>query len=337
MLWTAVLLVLVLVLGGGEASGLVCDETEARKLAAGDLPEDRWSLRGLFVDPDRQTRVFLRILLNEGIVPYHKCFLQHEGGPVSQPVGYWDSRFVDFVARCRDPISGRDHVVVSKTGSGSGSIPSEQYWSVHPDTQQLTLEYQENPIVGEDDPEFGPRSLVGADGQCQWRQQKAARGVFDDAMAALRAGIELKDEALDIAVGDSLTLPTRAVSAETVQHWLHALRTQATAFTTIETLNFGGRAPWRLVQILGRELCSAPGVVLVHDTRSGQWHSLYAVHSGCSKSLNFPLLDMRIAGDTLLASACTNSHYWGAYGAFAIDLKTHRITRVGPAEDSSSD
>ena len=204
-------------------------------------------------------------------------------------VGFWDSRFVDFVARCRDPVSGRDHAIVSKSGSGSGSISSEQYWSVHPDTQQLTLEYQENPIVGADDPEFGPRSLVGADGQCRWRQQKAARGVFNDAMAALRAGIKLEDEALDMAVGDSLTLPTRAVSAETVQHWLHALRTQATAFATIETLNFGGRAPWRLVQILGRELCSAPGVVLLHDTRSGQWHSRCTRSPrGARKSSTFP-------------------------------------------------
>ena len=337
MVWPAVLLVLLLVLGRGEAySELRCheDESDRRASAAAGYPvKDELSRRGLFVDPDRQTRVFLRILPNEKRYNFPECFLQHEDGPVHS-VGLWDSEFVGFVALCRDPVSGRDHVVVSKTGSGSGSIPSNQYWSVHPDTQQLTLEYQENPIVGEDDPEFGPRSLVGADGQCQWRQQKAARGVFDDAMAVLRNEIKLEDEALDVAVGDSLTLPTRAVSAETVQHWLHALRTQATAFATIETLNFGGHTPWRLVQILGRELCSAPGVVLLHDTRSGQWHSLYAVHSGCSKALNFPLQDMVITDDTLLASACTDSHYWGAYGAFAIDLKTHRITRVDPAEES---
>ena len=82
MVWSAVLLILVLVLGRGEAySQLVCDEYSARQLAAGDFPEDMWSLRGFFVDPARQTRVFLRILLNEKTVPYHECFLQHEGGP----------------------------------------------------------------------------------------------------------------------------------------------------------------------------------------------------------------------------------------------------------------
>ena len=137
-------------------------------------------------------------------------------------------------------------------------------------------------------------------------------------------------------MGDSLPLPTRPLSAETVQHWLHALRTQASPFATIETLDFSEGVPgqpWRIVQILGRELCSAPGVVLVHDTRDGQWHSLYAVHSGCANALNFPLQDLVLSGDTLFASACTYCSFGGAYGAFAIDLQTHRITRVAPDED----
>jgi len=329
MVWPAILLVLLLVPREGAAAEVFCDEITARQVAAGAIDVDAWSLRGFFVDSARPTRMFLRLLPDEDY-GHHRCFLQHEDGPVHS-VGFWDSDVVDFAGLCRDPVSGRDHAVVSKTGTGSGSIPSTQYWSVHPDTQQLTLEYSENHSG-----DAGDNVDCGADGRCLWRQQKAARAVFDDAMAALRAGIELEDEALDIAVGDSLLLPTRPLSAETVQHWLHALRTHAAAFATIETLDFSENAPgqpWRLVQILGRELCSAPGVVLVHDTRSGQWHSLYAVPSGCSKVLNFPLLDMVITGDTLLASACTDSHYWGAYGAFAIDLKTHRITRVEPTDD----
>ena len=245
-----------------------------------------------------------------------------------------DSGIVDLVALCRDPVSGRDHAIVSKGASGSGSIFSRQYWSVHPDTQQLTLEYRENRIIGDvGNAEWDLRLLVDADGQCQWRQEKAGRAVFDDAMAVLRDEIELEEEALDIAVGESLPLPTRALSAETVRHWLHALRTQASPFATIETAPDSDQAhagPWRIVQILGREVCRAPGVVLVHDTRSEQWHSLYAVYSGCSRALNFPLRDMVITGDTLLAAARANRR---AYGAFAIDLQTHRITRVEPAED----
>ena len=130
MVWTAVLLGLVLVLGRGAAYGeWRCDELTASRIAAKEIPEDRMSLRGFFVDPARPTRVVWRILDTNG---YHECFLQHEDGPVSHRLGRWDSHIVDFVTACRDPLSGRDHAIVFKTGSGSGSISSKQYWSVHP-------------------------------------------------------------------------------------------------------------------------------------------------------------------------------------------------------------
>ena len=323
------LLAVVLLVPGAGAASLFCDERSAQLLAAGDIPEAEWSPRGFFVDPARPTRVFLRIRPHES-GSYHQCFLQHEDGPLSQ----MRAENIEFLTLCRDPVSGRDHAVFSRYGTGSGSIPALQYWSVHPDTQQLALEYRQNI------PELQEHAhlLVDAEGQCQWRQQKAARAVFDDAMAVLRDEIELDDRVLDIAVGDSLPLPTRPLSAETVRHWLHALRIQAAAFATIETLDLSESAPgqpWRLVQILGRELCRAPGVVLLHDTRSGQWHALYAVPSGCARALNFPLRDMMLSGDTLVASACTACSFWGAYGTFAIDLRTHRITRVEPAADEA--
>ena len=323
-LWLAVVL-LVPETGAAADSALFCDDMTARHYAARINVENAWSLRGFFVDPARPTRIALRLLPDEQY-GLHKCFLQHEDGPVSE---LWGQR-VNFAGLCRDPVSGRDHVRVALRSGGSGVISALEYWSVHPATQQLTLEYSQNHLYSESE------ARVAADSQCQWRQQKAARAVFDAAMAALRTGIELEEAALDIAVGDSLTLPTRLLSAATVRHWLAALRTQAGAFARIEILDVSDGPPaprWRIVQILGREQCRAPGVVLVHDPRSGQWRALYAVHTGCTKTDNYPLLDMVLTGDTLLASACIRCRHWGPYGAFAIDLKTHRITRVAPAAD----
>ena len=320
------LAMVVLVPGEGEAQ-LFCRERVAQLLAAGTIPEAEWSWRGFFVDPARPTRVFLRIRPHESGF-YHQCLLQHEDGPLSP----MRSEVIEFSTLCRDPVSGRDHAVFFRSGTGSGSIPGLQYWSVHPDTQQLTLEYWQNIAESQEHSHL----LVDAEGQCQWRQRKAARAVFDDAMAVLRDEIEREDRPWDIAVGDSLMLPTRALSAETVQYWLHALRTHAAVFATIATLDSSESPPappWRIVQILGREVCRAPGVVLLHDTRRAQWHSLYAVSSGCSKVLNFPLRNMRITGDTLFASAHSGRPFSASYGAFAIDLKTHRITRVEPAAD----
>ena len=174
--------------------------------------------------------------------------------------------------------------------------------------------------------------LVGAGGRCVWRRRKAARTLFDNTIETLRAGIEeLDDAALALAVGDTRTLPTRPLPDHVVRRWLHALHTHAPAFTTFETARYSDESPtqsWRLIQILGRQLCGAPGVVLLQDTRSGQWRSIYAVRSGCSKTLNFPLQDMVITGETLFAEFCTDCSGWGRYGKFRLDLPTNRVTRL---------
>ena len=83
MVWPAVLLVLLLVPGRGEAHRISsCDELTVSLLAAGAIPEDLLTLYGFFVDPTKQTRVFLRVRPDEGGTL--KCFLQHEDGPLSQ-------------------------------------------------------------------------------------------------------------------------------------------------------------------------------------------------------------------------------------------------------------
>ena len=296
-------------------------------LAAGDITEDQYTLYGFFVDPQKQTRLFLRVLPDEeGRL---RCFLQHEAGPLSQVGGLLGQK-PGFVGRCRDPISGRDHAISSITLGGASALSYLEYRSVQPDTEQVIFEYRQERFIGEGDGvELQP--LIGAGGQCVWRPRKAARTLFDNTIETLRAGIEeLDDEALALAVGETRTLPTRPLPGDVVRHWLYALHTQAPAFATFETARYSDEShpqPWRILQILGRQLCGAPGVVLLQDTRSGQWRSIYAVPSGCSKSLNFPLRDMAITGDTLFAKFCTDCIFWGQYGTFMLDLPTNRVTR----------
>ena len=321
MVWTTVLLVVVLVLGRGEAySELRCDDDE--------LPvEDELSLRGFFVDPDRQTRVFLRIRLNEKVVPYYDCFLQHEDGPLS-PAG---GERTGLVGRCRDPVTGRDHVIVSRSGLGSGSIPAQEYWSIQPDTERTILEYQESDMAYKDEAFLMPRPSRDAAGQCLWRKYHKARETFDGAMAALQIGGSRGEEPLNIAEGETLALPTREIPDAVVRHWLRALSADPfvlVGFETARSDDGSSGPPWRIIQILGRQLCDAPGVVLLQDTRSGHWRSIYDVPSGCSKSLNFPLREMRITGDTLFAKFCTDCSFWGRYGKFRLDLPTNRVTRL---------
>ncbi len=326
MVWPAVLLMLLLVPGRGAAQSLICDESTARRIAAGDFPEDRWSQRGFFVDPAQQTRLFLRVRLNEKEFPSYECFLQHEDGPLSPAGSYWTG----FAGRCRDPVSGRDHVILSANPGGTSGYAWLEYWSVHPATEQLTSEYEQ---VDSSHPEFGPRPepRVDADGQCLWRQQERARDVFNGAMAALGVGVELEAEALALAVGDTHTLPTRPLPAAVVRHWLHALHTHAPGLVTFQTARSSDASPpppWRIIQILGRQLCNDPGVVLLQDTRSGQWRSLYDVRSGCTESESLPLRDMRLTGETLFAEFCIECGWGWRYGKFRLDLSTNRVTRL---------
>ena len=327
MVWPAVLLVLLLVLGEGEAYGFICDDITARSIAAGDTTEYTLSQRGFFVDPDKQTRLFLRVRLDDDrIIRSHRCFLQHEDGPLSQAGGYWTG----FAGRCHDPVSGRDHVILRASPGGTSGYAWLEYWSVHPATEQMTLEYRQS-VYGES--EFKPPpELSDADGRCVWRQQKRAHDVFDGAMAALGVGVELEAEALALAVDDTHTLPTRPLAAAVVRHWLHALHTHAPGLVIFQTARYSDASPpppWRILQILGWQLCNDPGVVLLQDTRSGQWRSLYDVRSGCTESESFPLRDMRITDETLFAEFCTECDWGWQYGKFRLDLPTNRVTRLG--------
>ena len=325
MVWPAVLLVLLLVPGKGEAQGFICDDITARSIAAGDFSEDRLSQRGFFVDPDKQTRLFLRVRLNDKRFQSHQCFLQHEDGPLAPAGGYWTG----FAGRCHDPVSGRDHVILSASSGGTSGYASLQYWSVHPDTEQLTLEYRQS-VYSES--EFRPSpDLRDAEGRCLWRQQKRAHDVVDGAMAALGVGVELEGEALALAVGDTRTLPTRPLPAAVVRHWLHALHTHAPGLVTFQTARSSAASPpprWRILQILGLQLCNNPGVVLLQDTRSGQWRSLYDVRSGCTESGSLFLRAMRLTGETLFAEFCIECDWGDRYGKFRLDLPTNRVTRL---------
>ena len=263
--------------------------------------------------------------------PYHECFLQHEDGPLSPAGSYWTG----FAGRCRDPVSGRDHVILSANPGGNSGYAYLEYWSVQPDTERATREYRQS-TSGE--PEFNPRpELSDADGRCLWRQQKRAHDVFDGAIAALGVGVELEAEALALEVGATRTLPTRPLPAAVVRHWLHELHTHAPALVTFETARYSDEShppPWRILQLRGRQLCNDPGVVLLQDTRSGQWRSLYDIRSGCTRSVSFPLWDMVITGETLFADFCTECEWRGEYEQFALDLPTNRVTRLEEEEPS---
>ena len=174
--------------------------------------------------------------------------------------------------------------------------------------------------VGE---EWGLDLLVAADGACRWRERQDAHQSFKGAMAELRIGaiVEWDNPEFD--------LPTRQIPAESVRCWLSVLKDAA----TLEGAAYAddtGRKAWLVVQILGRTLCDAEGVVLLFDRQRKSWRAIHDVPSGCTKMLNFPMRGMVVEGDRLFASLCWRCDGWGYYRDYVVDLRSFRATALDP-------
>ena len=222
------------------------------------------------------------------------------------------------VDTCRDSESGQIHSVIRKS---AGQYSDVQIWSVDPATSELVQEYEEGWV---DSYQKSESPLVTPDGQCLWRERQAARMQYDNALKALRVDMEA-EEAVELDEVDKLLV--RPLAAEMIQHWLMSLAGNATV--TIEDAVYASdtdRVDWRVVQLRGNVLCNADGVVLALNRRTGQWHAIYDVKSGCSKSLDFPFYGMHVSEGDLIVSACTECSWWGRYASFAINLETWQVS-----------
>ena len=226
--------------------------------------------------------------------------------------------YASFEGVCRDPETGLDHAIVLK---GSGQYFDIQIWSVDSASGNPILLHSEGwgDSVYPPGYEWGLDLLMAKDGACRWRERQDADKSFKAGMAALRIGttVEANEREID--------LPTRPLPAAAVRHWLAALKNAAT-FEGAVYADGLGRDSWLVVQVLGKTLCDAPGVVLVLDRRAGSWRTIYDVPSGCSKTLNYPLRGMVVKGDRLFASICKECDSWGLYNDYAIDLRSYRAT-----------
>ena len=237
-----------------------------------------------------------------------------------------------IVDACRDPFSGRIHAVLH---TGSGQHFDLRIWSTDPATGEPVQEYAEGWTDSYEDAwpglyARGAWNPVAPDGRCQWRERQATRKMHDDALQALRVNAASEEAAELHEVNE---LPVRRLDSETIRHWLMSLEGTA----TIEGAAYASdedRANWRVVQIRGNALCDAYGTVLVLNRGNDQWHSVYDVQSGCSKSLDFPLRGMRVNDGHLIFAACTGCSGFGDYDNYSVDLETWKVRRLDAREES---
>ena len=237
--------------------------------------------------------------------------------------------YASIVDTCQDIVSDRVYTILK---SGAGQHFDIHIWSVDPETDDPVQEYVEG-WCSEYSCDGKERELVGADGQCLWKDRKASRHAVDDAVRALRIG-DMYNEA--VILRDVQELPVRPLDSDEVQRLLLFLDGAATLEGAVYASPVD-RAQWRVVQIRGDALCNANGVVLVLNRRTEQWFSIYDIASGCSKSLDFPFYGIHVHDGNLTVSACHDCSYWGEYSPYVINLETWRVRILELDEHSEWD
>ena len=301
-----------------------------------DYEQETVTISGFFLgrEAGRKTRLFLNkkpVRLEPK--PEGGCVIRHED---SDDVGInWVADYAGFEGVCLDVKTGRDHAIVHE---GAGQYFDIQIWSADPVTGSPVLLYSEawgDSVYPAGDDRWGLDLLVSADGVCRWRERQEAHQSFKAAMAALRIG-----NVVD-ANHPEFDLPTRPILAESVQHWLPILKNVATLEGAVYA-DDAGRNAWWVVQVLGKTLCDAEGVVLLFDRQRKSWQTIYDVRSGCSKVLNYPMRGMVVKGGQLVVSGCMECNGWGLYHDYSIDLRSYRATvidhdssTIKPAEDDN--
>ena len=250
------------------------------------------------------------------------CTVRHEGGDAVNVGNIWTGAHLAGV--CRDSETGRDHAILH---ASAGQHSDVQIWAVDPATGSAVMLHSEAWVdsLYPSGQEWGLNFLIAADGACHWRERQDAHQSFKAAMAALRIGADLEVD------GSEFDLPTRPVPAETVRRWLPVLKNAATLEGAVYA-DEAGREAWLVVQVLGRTLCDAEGLVLLFDRQRKSWMTIYDVPSGCSKTLNFPMRRMVVKGDRLFASICWSCSGWGYYRDHVIDLRSFHATSLDPGD-----
>ena len=316
------------------ASGAIDAAAQAAAAGNADDPDDWPSLscfepswppsesvvEGRFTGGPEDART--RIILSADVL--NGCGIRHEDG---EPSALEVDR-ARIAALCRDPVSGRDHVLVH-AGGGSGCCPIE-VWSVdeQDDTPKVLYSEQWGDSASWTEGKWSLRRLVADDGTCLWRQREGA----DERVAAALAALGVGERA---PFGRPvMALPTREIPAATVRDALRDVERLA----ILERPVYTSRADWdfwRVVQVVGdglrqEEEMPIGGVVLLLDRSSGTWRAIYDVPGASGKRSDFRLLGMMVDGDRLYAGMCySDCGHWGAYQRVVIDLRTNRATLVG--------
>ena len=242
------------------------------------------------------------VLCSEGYAQGESCPGSEKGRTRLSPYGFsWEfGDSVDLPGICRDPASGRDHLVFRGYTGGSKAGMHYLVFSFDPGSRKLRLEH----VRSDSSYATGPAVAFAESGTCNWRESKEAEAAIDEAMSRLLVGArrERPEQA------GSWTLPVREVPNHVARDMLHAFfEGPAWNFVTLRGASYlseEDRDAWRVVQVQtwGGYCEKTPGVTLVQDRHRDRWWSIYDTRFDCRQT--YPLEDMVVTDDLLFARMC---------------------------------
>ena len=309
--------------GKCQARGRFVDSTEEMELRLGDYGLHAHLVLELI---DKVEGHPVWALCHGGYAQGESCPSSEEGRMHLNPYGFsWEfGDSVDLPGICRDPASGRDHLVFRGYTGGSKAGMHYLVFSFDPGSRKLRLEH----VRSDSSYATGPAVAFTESGTCNWRESKEAETAIDEAMSRLLVGArrERPEHAR------SWAMPVREVPNHVARDMLLALSEGAAwNFVTFRRASYSteqDRDAWRVVQVQtwGGYCEDTPGVTLVQDRRRDRWWSIYDTRFDCRQT--YPLEDVVVTDDLLLARMCRTCR-WDANPGLTDVVKVELPLLVG--------
>lgn len=303
-------------------------------------------LKGHFIDLSVEHTVIYGGIVDEDEIVHENWhpnvkFMQFENGPIMDDI--YDLRR-EAITTCQHPKSGLTYLVDIRHGGGTidGDAGYVYFIGVNAETHELEVAYSEYA-------EHGPYN----DKICGWVAKKEKLSIFSDAMKALRIEDDkiwpngTDEDSIYVSIsqmkaGNTMQLPWRSIPVKVVQGLLKKLDDVATdiiingkVHPALVEIDNEYIDDWHIIQITGTEICGgkrSQGVVLVKHAPWKSWRAIYNIESGCSKVINYPLLQedenesITSENSMLQVNMYYEFTHWGESRYVAIDLHTNVIT-----------
>jgi len=230
---------------------------------------------------------------------------------------------VESVDICAIEGTGRNAIVVFSCDSGNG--PNCQQENIYFNPEFKNYESYHRPTMiyegyEERDGDF-----------CRWPEHRTQKTAFLDLLHEWRPGAG-EDYLLPYTKQkkEDFTAPVKSVSADQLAEGMLKLAPYIGHYIYSETLHED--KTWRIHALTGTDFCDAEGIVIAENLKQKTYQAIYAIPSGCSKAVNYPPRVLSLKNNKMEAEFCTDCSWYGDWGVFEWDLKTHRVRYLRKAE-----